>query len=427
MNNYLMKVLITALCVFTVPTIVSAASFNCAKAASKNEKAICSDAELSNLDEVLAASYKQARKSVVDSNKLKSEQINWIKSLGTCDGNVPCLITAYKSRLSILGLVNGSAIVLADPLQDRIAELNEREEILIQRENALTTEMRALNSAIEAFEAEKLAFAKQKTDADTVAKANSTIQKPKNVANCHSGITPNGEKISLSKCVGFTNYVNKAFNQPLTYTTDDEFNFAWENDKKCEYLSELGSQEEHIGVGKVSAMSGIQTQNVQGMTVFMESCNALYDHHLSELETSSNLNVKEDSPNATTTNANSQCFNYSGLSEPESFVASFSAASCAGYFAATQEASNPQMFAQLRDMGANVADAYEEVSCSERKIFIGLDGSANDKFERGYETALANATMVKNGAMSPNEFKMRVNMCSQVVGHYLKQMQTLNK
>lgn len=155
MKTLSLKILTAVVALLCSSTLVSAASFNCSKAASANEIAICSDAELSNLDEVLAAAYKAARKSVADSKKLKSEQINWIKSLGTCDGNVACLITAYKSRLSILGLVNGSSIELADPLQNRIAELNEREEILMQRENALTTEMRALNAAIEAFEEEK--------------------------------------------------------------------------------------------------------------------------------------------------------------------------------------------------------------------------------------------------------------------------------
>ena len=168
-------------------------------------------------------------------------------------------------------------------------------------------------------------------------------------------------------------------------------------------------------------MSGIQTQNVKGLKVFMESCNALYDHHLSELETSSNFNAKEASPNATATNG--QCFNYSDLSEPESFAASFSAASCAGYFAATQEASNPSMFAQLKDMAADVADVYEEMHCSPRNISVGETGGASEKFTSGYGVAMANAAMVQNGAMQASEFRMRVDICSKVVGHYLKQLQ----
>jgi hypothetical protein len=52
-----------------------------------NEIAICSDDELSTLDETLAAVYKQARSSVSDAKRLKTEQVNWLKSLGTCNGN----------------------------------------------------------------------------------------------------------------------------------------------------------------------------------------------------------------------------------------------------------------------------------------------------------------------------------------------------
>ena len=80
------------------------------------------------------------------------------------------------------------------------------------------------------------------------------------------------------------------------------------------------------------------------------------------------------------------------------------------------------MFIQLRDMAASVADVIEELQCSPRNIYVGRSGDANAKFEIGYGLARNNATMVGNGAMSANEFKMRVSMCSQVVGHYLKQM-----
>lgn len=287
-----------------IPIFADAASFNCAKASTANEIAICSDDELSTLDETLAAVYKQARGSVSDAKRLKGEQVNWIKSLGTCDGNVDCLISAYRSRILVLDYLDGQVAVTLDPLQAQVAQLNQREEILAQRENAFTTELRALNAEIERFEEEKLAFA-------------------------------------------------EANNAPL----------------KVEEVSE---------------------------------------------------EVPKTDDTVTTTS--SKCFNYSKLSEPENFVSSFSAASCAGYFAATQEAANPPMFIQLRDMAASVADVIEELQCSPRNIYVGRSGDANAKFEIGYGLARNNATMVGNGAMSANEFKMRVSMCSQVVGHYLKQM-----
>ena len=285
----------------SIPTFGAAASFNCAKASTANEIAICSDDELSTLDETLAAVYKQARSSVSDAKRLKGEQVNWIKSLGTCDGNVDCLISAYRNRILVLDYLDGQVAVTVDPLQDQFAQLNEREEILALRENALTTELRALNSAIEAFEEEKLAFEQSK--------------------------------------IGSAN------------------------------TQEVDSQ----------------NKSVQKSTTQL-------------------------------------CFNYDSLSESQMFVSSFAAASCAGYFAATQEASNPSMFAQLRDMAANVADVYEELHCSPRNISVGASGDVEEKFTNGYGVAMTNAAMVQNGAMQASEFKMRVDMCSQVVGHYLKQM-----
>ena len=158
----LTKIMTAIMFACSIPIFAAAASFNCSKASTANEIAICSDDELSSLDETLAAVYKQARGSVSDAKRLKSEQINWIKSLGTCDGNAVCLISAYKTRIVILDYLDGKIAVKVDPLQDRITQLNEREEILAQRENAFTTELRALDSEIERFEEEKLAFANAK-------------------------------------------------------------------------------------------------------------------------------------------------------------------------------------------------------------------------------------------------------------------------
>jgi uncharacterized protein len=51
-------VLLTATCAAGVPA--AAASFDCASAAARIEKLICADAELSRLDDMLAADYRQA-------------------------------------------------------------------------------------------------------------------------------------------------------------------------------------------------------------------------------------------------------------------------------------------------------------------------------------------------------------------------------
>ncbi len=60
---------------------VHAASFDCTKASSKMEKAICESAELSRMDEVLALSYKSAKErlSTQASGTLTKGQISWLR------------------------------------------------------------------------------------------------------------------------------------------------------------------------------------------------------------------------------------------------------------------------------------------------------------------------------------------------------------
>ncbi len=80
---------------------VLAASFDCVKATSKTEKLICSDIELSQLDENLAAAYKQARENSQDKEALKTEQLSWLKAVRRCDDGV-CLKNSYVERIKIL-------------------------------------------------------------------------------------------------------------------------------------------------------------------------------------------------------------------------------------------------------------------------------------------------------------------------------------
>jgi uncharacterized protein len=152
-----MRIFISLLIAFLTSSFSHAASFNCNKASTKNEIAICSDPELSTLDEVLAATYKQTRGIVSDANNLKNEQINWIKSIATCDGNTDCLIGAYRDRIRVLDYVDGRLSVLDDPLKERISQLNAREEQLDVRERNLNARVAKLDE-----EAKLVAPKKQK-------------------------------------------------------------------------------------------------------------------------------------------------------------------------------------------------------------------------------------------------------------------------
>lgn len=84
-------------------SISYAASFNCKKASTLVEKAICSDPELSELDEQLAKSYKQARNNSANPKKLKQQQRHWLRSERNQCQTIICLQAVYKVRISELG------------------------------------------------------------------------------------------------------------------------------------------------------------------------------------------------------------------------------------------------------------------------------------------------------------------------------------
>lgn len=76
-----------------------AASFDCAKAAYKVEKLICSDAELSKLDEELSAVYKTALQDEKQADTIKQAQKQWLKERNDCS-DAACVKRAYEARLS---------------------------------------------------------------------------------------------------------------------------------------------------------------------------------------------------------------------------------------------------------------------------------------------------------------------------------------
>ncbi len=100
------KLAITLL-ILTVTTAYSA-SFDCTKAKSTVEKAICTDTELSKLDEDLSKVYKDALKEHPVENYVKTRQRAWIKTNSYCDKSklVNCLKENYKGRIKQLNEIN---------------------------------------------------------------------------------------------------------------------------------------------------------------------------------------------------------------------------------------------------------------------------------------------------------------------------------
>ena len=79
-----------------------APSFDCAKASNGQEKLVCSDRELSKLDVDLSQAYAKAKDKTADKDKLKKEQLEWIKfSLRACSDKT-CLVGVYQKRMSEL-------------------------------------------------------------------------------------------------------------------------------------------------------------------------------------------------------------------------------------------------------------------------------------------------------------------------------------
>jgi uncharacterized protein len=91
-----------------------AASFDCAKAKSKIERAICADAELSNLDEYLGRYFAGALETAKDAAScVKADQKAWVKrARDACGAKSGCLTQAYLERLSTLsGLQPGMNLI----------------------------------------------------------------------------------------------------------------------------------------------------------------------------------------------------------------------------------------------------------------------------------------------------------------------------
>lgn len=82
-----------------------AASFDCRKAQSAVEKMVCSDGELTKLDEELAQIYGEVLKKAPDEASLKKQQRAWLKARNHCQ-EISCLRDHYQGRLAVLNEAN---------------------------------------------------------------------------------------------------------------------------------------------------------------------------------------------------------------------------------------------------------------------------------------------------------------------------------
>jgi uncharacterized protein len=78
-----------------------AASFNCAKAETADEKAICADRQLNDDDVEMAVLYSQLKPllGMGARGDLDDEQVAWLKRRASCGDDRACLSKAYQDRV----------------------------------------------------------------------------------------------------------------------------------------------------------------------------------------------------------------------------------------------------------------------------------------------------------------------------------------
>lgn len=83
----------------------AAQSFDCKKARTATEKAICASPPLGFLDSDMARTYEEARHRAgrAGERPVLDSQRAWLKSRDRCGGKADCLISSYRARLRQLG------------------------------------------------------------------------------------------------------------------------------------------------------------------------------------------------------------------------------------------------------------------------------------------------------------------------------------
>ena len=95
----------------------SAASFNCARAATPDERAICDDRALNDQDVRMAQLYDIVRHLVPMGTRgaIMDEQTRWLRGRRACGPNRTCLAKAYATRIYQLNRVLETRVYVNGP------------------------------------------------------------------------------------------------------------------------------------------------------------------------------------------------------------------------------------------------------------------------------------------------------------------------
>jgi uncharacterized protein len=94
-----------------------AASFDCARAAKPDERAICQDRALNDRDVTMAVLYGLDRKFLAMGGRglLMDEQAAWLRGRRACGANRACLARSYDRRIAQLRKIIDTRVVTNGP------------------------------------------------------------------------------------------------------------------------------------------------------------------------------------------------------------------------------------------------------------------------------------------------------------------------
>lgn len=95
-----------------------AASFDCTRARSADERAICGNRVLEDRDVELSVLYGLIVKLVPMGSRdsIRREQTQWLSQRGRCGADIPCLRRTYDRRIASLRATIDSRVVSAGPV-----------------------------------------------------------------------------------------------------------------------------------------------------------------------------------------------------------------------------------------------------------------------------------------------------------------------
>jgi uncharacterized protein len=96
--------LLSGLTALAAASGVHAASFDCAKAALPDEKAVCANLALNDQDVRMGLLYQLTPGLVAMGQRgdLQDGQVQFLKDRKACGANVPCIATLYRKRIAVM-------------------------------------------------------------------------------------------------------------------------------------------------------------------------------------------------------------------------------------------------------------------------------------------------------------------------------------